>query len=138
MKLELDSSDTGTSAKIDEQKIIDITQKLVLTAKSQLQEDDLLYEIIKLTRCDLTTAKSIFDKMKDLGLGVCTNWMMPGYSIGMFAEMRGYAAEELEQLDRKSQEVEEEMERREPKFLEKYGNDRSKWSEDVWDEYDYG
>ena len=48
MNLELDSNDTGTSAKIDEQKIIEITRKLVFAEKSQLQEDDLLYEIIKL------------------------------------------------------------------------------------------
>ena len=48
LNLELDSNDTGTSAKIDEQKIIEITRKLVFAEKSQLQEDDLLYEIIKL------------------------------------------------------------------------------------------
>ena len=69
--------------------------------------------------------------MKELGLSVCTNWMMAGYSLSMFAEMRGYATEELEQLHKKSQEIEEEMEKRETKFLEKYGADRSKWSDEV-------
>ena len=28
--------------------------------------------------------------------------------------------------------------KREAKFVEKYGADKSKWSEDVWDEYEYG
>ena len=97
-----------------------------MTAKSQLQEDDLLYEIIKLTKCDLTTAHDIFEKMNDLGLSVCTNYMMAGYSLRMFAEMRGYATEELEQLDKKSQEIEEKAEKREVQFMKKYGTDRSK------------
>jgi len=28
--------------------------------------------------------------------------------------------------------------RPEAKFIEKHGADKSKWSEDVWDEYEYG
>jgi len=50
----------------------------------------------------------------------------------MFAEMRGYATKEIEQLDKKSQEIEEKAEKREAKFMEKYGTDRSKWSDEVW------
>ena len=138
MKLELDSKNKTASVEIDEQKIIEITRKLVLTAKSTLLEDDLLYQIIKLTKCDLTTAHDTFDAMKDLGLSVCTNWVMAGYSLRMFADMRGYAIEELEQLDQKSQEIEEKVEKREAKFMEKYGTDRSKWSDDVWDEFENG
>jgi len=138
LKLELESENNTKSNEIDEQKIIDITRRLVSSEKSHLQEDDLLYQIIKLTKCDLTTAKHTFEEMKNLGLSVCTNWMTPGYSLSMFAKMRGYATEELEQLDKKSQEMEEKMKRREAKFLEKYGADRSKWSADVWVEYEYG
>jgi hypothetical protein len=138
LKLELDSKGKTISVEIDEQKIIEITRKLVLTAKSTLLEDDLLYQIIKLTKCDLTAANDILDKMKELGLSVCTNYMMAGYSLRMFAEMRGYATEELEQLDKKSQEIEEKMEKRESDFMEKYGIDRSKWSDDVWEKYEYG
>jgi hypothetical protein len=137
LKLELDSKDKTVSVEIDEQKIIEITRKLVLTAKSTLLEDDLLYQIIKLTKCDLTTANDILDKMKELGLSVCTNYMMAGYSLRMFAEMRGYATEELEQLGKKSQEIEEKMEKRESQFMKKYGTDRSKWSDDIWDKYEY-
>jgi hypothetical protein len=74
--------------------------------------------------------------MNDLGLSVCTNWMIQGYSLSMFAEMRGYATEELEQIDKKSQEIEEKMEKREDRFMEKHGPDRSKWSDDTWEEYE--
>ena len=28
--------------------------------------------------------------------------------------------------------------KRESKFLEKYGTDKAKWSDDVWNEYEYG
>ncbi|MDH3395540.1 MAG: hypothetical protein OEL52_05220 [Nitrosopumilus sp.] len=138
MKLELDSKDEIVSVETDEQKIIEITRKLVLTAKSTLLEDDLLYQIIKLTKCDLTTANDILDKMKELGLSVCTNYMMAEYSLQMFAEMRGYVTEELEQLDKKSQEIEEKAEKRESQFMEKYGTDRSKWSDEVWEEFENG
>ena len=138
LKMQLDPASNKISPEIDEQKIIDITRNLVLTAKSTLLEDDLLYQIIKLVKCDLNTAHDTFDKMKELGLSVCTNWMIPGYSLRMFAEMRGYATEELEQLDKKSQEIQEEMEKREAQFMKKYGTDKSKWSDDVWEEYEYG
>ncbi|MDH3824928.1 MAG: hypothetical protein OES14_03965 [Nitrosopumilus sp.] len=138
MKQELDSKDEIVSVETDEQKIIEITRKLVLTAKSTLLEDDLLYQIIKLTKCDLTTANDILDKMKELGLSVCTNYMMAEYSLQMFAEMRGYVTEELEQLDKKSQEIEEKAEKRESQFMEKYGTDRSKWSDEVWEEFENG
>jgi len=138
LKLELESESNLKSNEVDEQKIIDITRRLVSSEKSHLQEDDLLYQIIKLTKCDLSTAKHTFEEMKNLGLSVCTNYMTPGYSLRMFAEMRGYAADELEQLDKKSQEMEEKMEKREAEFLEKYGTDRSKWSADVWEKYEYG
>jgi len=137
LKLELESENSTRSNEIDEQKIIDITRRLVSSEKSHLQEDDLLYQIIKLTKCDLTTAKHTFEEMKNLGLSVCTNYMTSGYSLQMFAKMRGYATEELEHLHKKSQEIEEEMERRETKFLEKYGADRSKWSAEIWEEYEY-
>jgi len=64
--------------------------------------------------------------------------MITRYSLQSFAEMRGYATEELEQLDKKSLKIEEKMEQRETQFMEKYGSDRSKWFDDVWDEYEYG
>jgi len=140
LKLELDSKNSSAiSLEIDEQKIIDITRKLIFAEKSELQQDNLLYEVIKLTKCDLKTAESIFQKMKELGLSVCTHYMMPGYSVRMFAEMRGYVTEdELKQLDKKRLERAEKADKRESKFMQKYGTDKAKWSDDTWEEYEYG
>ncbi|MDH3313058.1 MAG: hypothetical protein OEM28_07920 [Nitrosopumilus sp.] len=116
----------------------DITRKLVFAENSQLEENKLLYEVIKLTKCDLNTAKSIFQKMKEFGLSVCTNWMMAGYSLRSFAEMRDYATEEeLKQRDKEKLERAKREDQREAKFMEKYGTDRSKWSDDVWDDLWY-
>ena len=53
LKLELDSKDNVISLEIDEQKIIDITRKLVFAENSELEEKDLLYETIRITKCDL-------------------------------------------------------------------------------------
>lgn len=55
----------------------------------------------------------------------------------MFAEMRGYTTEELEQLDQKSSEIEERIKKRESQFMEKYGTDISKWSDDIRKKYEY-
>ena len=139
LKQELDSKDSAISLEIDEQKIIDITRKLIFAEKSELQQDSLLYEVIKLTKCDQKTAELIFQKMKELGLSVCTHYMMTGYSIRMFAEMRNYVTqEELKQLDNQRLERAQKADKREAKFMEKYGTDKAKWSDDAWEEYEYG
>ena len=75
--------------------------------------------------------------MKELGLSVCTHWMT-GYSIRMFAEMSDYVTvEELKQLDKEALERAQKADKREAKFFEKYGTDKSKRSDDVWDDYEY-
>lgn len=138
MNLELKSSDKDPS-ETNEQQIIEITRKLVFAEKSELQEKDFLYEVIKLTKCDLKTAESIFERFKELGLGVCTHFMMSGYSLRSFAEMRCYATDEdLEQIDKKRLERAEKADKREADFMEKYGTDKAKWSDDTWEEYEYG
>jgi len=137
-ELEPANIDVMILTEIDEQQIIDITRNLVFAEKSELEEDDLLYEIINITKCDLATAKSIFEKFKELGLGVCYHYII-GYSIRKFAEMRGYVSnEELKQLDGKKLETMKKADQREAQFLEKYGSDKAEWSNDVWEEYEYG
>jgi len=46
----------------------------------------------------------------------------------------------LEKITQKRFELKEEFEReeeeKEKKFIAKYGSDQSKWSEEVWDEYE--
>lgn len=102
-----------------------------------MNENDLLYEIIKLNKCDLKTAKTVFQKMKDLGMEVCYNGRI-GYSIRKFANMRGYVTEEeFTKLDKEMLDQMKKENEHEAKFIEKYGADKSKWSDDVWDEYEY-
>ena len=131
-----------------EERIKEIIRKLIFDENFSLEENDLLAKIIKLIKCDLKTAKEIFQKMNKLGLEVCRSSY--GYSIQQFAEIRGYVSDEefkklskeIEEREHKQQREYEESERRwkrefeenKKKFIEKHGP-QSKWSEDVWDEY---
>ena len=76
--------------------------------------------------------------MKDLGMDVCHHWNV-GFTIRKFADMRGYVTEdEFKILDKKILDEMKKEDSREAKFIEKYGADKSKWSDDAWDEYEYG
>jgi len=122
---------------ISENEIKRLIRKFVFDEKLELDEDDLKYEMIKDTKCDLKTSEDIFKKMLDLGLQICHNWRF-GYSLRKFANMRGYITEEeFKKLDEKIDERLKKEDEREAKFIEKYGPDKSKWSDDVWDEYEY-
>jgi len=75
--------------------------------------------------------------MNELGLGICYSGYF-GYSIRRFANMRGYISDsELEQLYKESPEKIRKVNPKEAKFMEKYGVDKTLWSEDVVDEYEY-
>lgn len=124
---------------ISEERIKEIIRKLIFDDDFLLEENNLLAKIIKLIKCDLKTAKEIFQKMNKLGLEVCTSSHTSGYLIHQFAEIRGYVSDkEFKKLSKEKEEEErrwkKEYEESEKKFIEKYGP-RSKWSEDVWDEY---
>ena len=123
---------------LTEERIKQIVRKFVFDEKFALKEDGILVEIIKLIKCDLKTAKAIFQKMKDLGLEVCT-MMHSEFSIEKFAEIRGYVSnEELKKLSKEIKEREKKFDKEyketENLFIEKHGP-MSKWSEEVWDEY---
>ena len=124
--------------KIDKKKICEITRKLVFDGYVGLDEKELIFQIIKLIKCDLESAKTIIQNMRDLGMDVCHHWNV-GYTIRRFADMRGYVtAEEFYEIDKKIQEETRKEDAREAEFIEKYGIDKSKWSDDVWEEYEYG
>lgn len=138
LKLEQSNKPHASFENIDEQRIKEITRKFVFDGHVGLEEKDLIFEIIKLIKCDLSSAKSIMQKMKDLGMDVCHHWNI-GYTIRRFADMRGYVSdEEFQEIDKKIEEKARKEDAREAKFIEKYGADRSKWSDDIWDEYEYG
>lgn len=126
---------------VSEERIKEIIRKLIFDDNFSLEENDLLAKIIKLIKCDLKTAKEIFQKMNKLGLEVCTSSHNSGYLIHQFAEIRGYVSDkEFKKLSREKEEgerrLEREIEESEKKFIEKYGP-QSKWSEDVWTEFVY-
>ena len=123
---------------ISENEIKRLIRKFVFDEKFSLDENDLKYEIIKDAKCDLKTSEDIFKKMLALGFQICHNWRF-GYSLRKFANMRGYITEEeFKKLDEKIEERSKKEDEHEAKFIEKYGADKSKWSNDVWDEYEYG
>ena len=133
-KLKPNTEDTS------EQRIREIVRKFFFDGKSNLKEDEMLLEIINLIKCDLKTAKAIVQKMKDLGLEVCTTRFIPGYSIAQFVKIRGYLSkDELQKLqnerDKAAKELEEEEKKLEQEFIEKHGSDKSKWSKEALDEY---
>jgi len=68
--------------------------------KAIYSSDELLYEIINLTKCDENIAIKIHLKMYDLGLSICkpeVNFLENDgtyYDIVRFAKMRGYVTED--------------------------------------------
>jgi len=134
----VDSKLNPKPIKISEDEIKRLVRKFVFDENFELDETDLKFEIIKEKKCDLKTADSILQKMKDLGLAVCHNWRI-GFSLRKFADMRGYLTDdEFKKIDQEIVEREKKEDEHEAKFIEKYGVDKSKWSDDVWDEYEYG
>jgi len=59
-------------------------------------EEDILYEVIKIKKCDLNLADGFFEKMKDLGLRLCEmdDYDYIAYNLLKFCAMRGYVAKE--------------------------------------------
>jgi len=134
----VDSKLNPKPIKISEDEIKRLVRKFVFDENFDFEETELKFEIIKEKKCDLKTADSIFQKMKDLGLAVCYNWRI-GFSLRKFADMRDYLTDdEFKKIDQEIIEREKKEDAHEAKFIEKYGADKSKWSDDVWDEYEYG
>jgi hypothetical protein len=111
--------------------------KLIADGFQMMEENDMLFQIIKYTKCDQPEANDILDRMKELGLNICSS-IDSGYSIRRFANMRGYVSDsELEQMDKIMLEEIRNENPKKAKFMEKYGVDMSTWSFEVTDEYEY-
>ena len=139
MKLETTAfENTSPKKPISDGRIEDIISKLISDDFQIMEEDDILFQIIKYTKCDRSEASDIFGRMKELGLGICYHYTF-GYSIRRFANMRGYLSDsDLERLNKETLEKIRETNSEEAKFMEKYGVDKTEWSDDVADEYEYG
>ncbi len=104
-----------------------------------ISENDLLYDLIKITRCDYNHAKNVFGKMKILGVDLCRDnnpynvFNRDEIILFKFAVLRGYlSVKELAEIQKKK----EEGEQREQQFNEKYGSDKSQWPNEAWEEYE--
>ncbi len=137
MKLESVNFEKITKKPIDDGRIEEIISKLVSDGFQIMEEYDILFQIIKHTKCEKSEASDILSRMNELGLGICYHFNF-GYSIRRFANMRGYISDsELEQLNRESLEKIREINPKIAQFMKKHGVDKTEWSDEVADEYEY-
>ena len=138
MKLEIVNFDNHNTKKIiSDERIEEIISKLLSDGFQIMQENDMLFQIIKYTKCDRLEATNILDRMKELGLGICSSFDSD-YSIIRFANMRGYLSDsDLEQMNKIILEKVRKENPKKAKFMESHGIDKSTWSYDETDEYEY-
>jgi len=138
LKLESVNFENIPKKTINDERIEDIISKLISDGFHILDNNGIVFEIIKYTKCDQSTANDIISRMNELGLGICYHFNF-GYSIRRFANMRGYISDsELEQLNRESLEKIREINPKIAQFMKKHGVDKTEWSDEVADEYEYG
>ena len=144
-------------------KNIDTDPKLVKKIIRELAFDEfsfsgdgeLIKEIISKTKCDVPTAKSIVDEMRNLGLDYTKD---PGIdyssllgvkknSMTELATICGYLSSKeisniLKEQDRRAEQIEREYQNELSKyneeFAKKYGDDSKNWSKEVRREYNLG
>ncbi|MDH3501634.1 MAG: hypothetical protein OEL69_03890, partial [Nitrosopumilus sp.] len=126
-------------SEIDKNEIRDFVRDLVLSNYLEVfSENDLKYDFIKRTRCDVKHAENVLDKMKSDGLVLCiqdkkynslsinSHDFSQTFNLGKFALMRGYVTiNEVGNIIQKRFETEREIENdekeRKEKFVKKYG-----------------
>jgi len=85
---------------INEDEIKDLTVSIVkkrnyVFKSCNFGEEDIQYEIIKLTKCDMDKAKKFFRKMMDLGLELCPNEDdYEQHNLQKFCVMREYVSKD--------------------------------------------
>ena len=139
----------------DEEELMERTKGLVkhillsedIEPQLHWLQDDILFYAIKKYKCDYAYAQAIFANMESLGLKLCQIFESNNFTYDLikFAEMRSFLSEKEirhaeKRLDDKFEEEEnqeKEREERGKKLTEKYG-DKSKWTSEIWDEYEFG
>lgn len=73
-----------------------VKKKNYVFKSCNFSEDEILYEAIKLEKCDMNQARKFFQEMMDLGLGLCDdeNHDYDRYNLLKFCIMRGYVTKE--------------------------------------------
>ncbi len=139
---------------INEDEIKEFVRDLILGDEAPDSEDihsenDLKFDLIRRTKCDVNHANNLIEKMKRDGLVLCeprnslisepmifTNDHSTKYQLDMFASLRGYLTiDEIASISNKrlkfKKELEDAEEKRKEKFIKKYGSDESKWSDEI-------
>lgn len=137
---------------INEDVIKEFVRDLILGDDDPFSEDiyseeNMLIDIIQRTKCDVSHAEKVIEKMQRDGLQLCAQSegfekdhsldfdddFSQTYNLAKFAKLRGYlTSSELDPVLEKRSEIRKEKEKeREDKFIAKYGSDKSKWSEQV-------
>jgi len=146
---------------INEDEIKEFVRDLIFEDKDPNSEDiysenELKFEFIRRTKCDVNYANNVLEKMEKDGLVLCkpsgqmgpdfsvlsSNDFSMKYNIAKFANLRGHLTiDEIGSITSKRFEIKQEIERqekeREDKFNKKYGADESKWPEGVADKFYY-
>ena len=108
---------------VSDERIEKIISKLISDDFQMMQENEILFQIIKYTKCDNPEASDIFERMNELGLNICSS-IDSGYSIRRFANMRGYVSDsEIEQMNKVLLEKIRNEDPKKAKFMEEYGVD---------------
>jgi len=143
------------SPKISKKLVKKIIQEFAFDEFSFSSHNDLIKQIIRKTKCDVDTAKSIVDEMRKLGLDYTEN---PGIdytslldlkktSMMEFANMCGYFSDEkyskiLEENAQRREQAEKDYEESLSKYIvefaKKYGDDSKNWSKEVRKKYCLG
>jgi len=132
-----------------------IIRELTFDEFSFFGDRELIKEIIRKTKCDVDTAKSIVDEMRKLGLDYTEN---PGIDYTSLLDLKktsmielaticGYLSSKeisniLKEQDRRAEQIEREYQNELSKyneeFAKKYGDDSKNWSKEVRREYNLG
>ena len=114
-------------------------------------EDELRFLLIERKKCDLKHADNVIEKMRLEGLNLCNESRISltnsfgsfdhsgTFNLVKFAILRGYVTpDELGSVLSKRRKIKAEIEKekREEKFVAKYGPDKSKWSAEAKELYD--
>lgn len=137
----------GITEEISEEEISEIIRYSIFDAghffPERVSKDEILQDTIRQKKCDTGYATNVFNTMRKLGLELCSDIeiLKQTYDLFRFALIRGFVTKEelLKFIQKRKDEisrqekVDDEIEKR---YVEKYGNDTSKWPQGVEDEMD--
>ena len=130
---------------IGENEIKKIVKELIKKSGKEIgvihyEDNEILYEIIKMKKCDCDEAELILRRMKELGLNLCeVDHSYDTYDIGEFGLIRQYISnDELSLVYKRKEKLEDEqlklLDELKKKFIQKYGPE-SNWSEEIREKF---